>query len=320
MNGKLFRIDATGRQSGTFETLRAVASEGRMDILRHLGDRVVPVNEIARDLRLPVSTAAMHVAILERAGLIHCEMRPASRGVQKVCARTYDELLIELPRAADHGPAAMDVSVPIGGYSDFDVEPPCGLASATGLIGYGDDINTFYEPDRMNAQLIWFRAGFLEYRLPNRMPPGARVESFQLTGEVCSEAPLHNVEWPSDITVWVNGVSLGAWTSPGDFGGQRGYLTPFWWDERDSQFGVLKRWRVTVAGTTIDGVSLSGVTLDDLELRPGRLIRIRIGVERGGTNVGGLNLFGRAFGNYPQDLALRLEYTAAPPASAAETR
>ena len=61
---------------------------------------------------------------------------------------------------------AVDLQMPIGGYSDFVVEPTCGLVSATGLIGFMDDPSAFYEPDRLNAQLLWFRAGYVEYRFP----------------------------------------------------------------------------------------------------------------------------------------------------------
>ncbi len=125
---------------------------------------------------------------------------------------------------------------------------------------------------------------------------------------MCSEAPLHHLDWPSDISVWINGVLLGDWTCPSDFGGQRGRLTPSWWEEKDSQFGVLKRWLVTGRGTTIDGHALSSVDLDALELTPGHPILVRIGVRPDAANVGGINLFGRGFGNYPQDLGLRLEY------------
>ena len=150
------------------------------------------------------------------------------------------------------------------GFSDFDIQPTCGIVTDTGLIGFLDDPTAFYEPERLNAQLLWFRSGFVEYRFPNRTPPGARADSIQLTAEVCSEAPLHDLDWPSDIGVWVNGVALGEWTCPSDFGGQRGRLTPSWWEDKDSQFGVLKRWLVTSQGTTIDGVSLSDVDLDQL--------------------------------------------------------
>jgi predicted transcriptional regulator len=305
-------VDASNADDRALELLKALANETRIAILRYLGDRVVPVSRLARDLGLPQSTANMHVSILERVGLLHTEMEPASRGLQKVCARTYDELVIDLPKGVHHTRDAVDHSMPVGGYTEFVVEPTCGLASATGLIGYLDDPNSFYEPGRLAAQLVWFRSGYLEYRFPNRVPPGARIDSVQLSAEVSSEAPLYDLDWPSDISLWINDAHLGFWTCPSDYGGQRGRLTPAWWPVEDSQYGVLKRWRVTRAGTTIDGVPLSGVTLDDLALVPGQPIRLRIGVRRAAANVGGVNIFGRAFGNYPQDIGLRIEYDAGP--------
>jgi predicted transcriptional regulator len=291
--------------------LKALGNETRIGILRYLGDRVVPVNQIARELRLPASTATMHVNVLERAGLLHTEMRPASRGLQKVCARTYDELVIDLPRGPHHTRSAVELNMPVGGYSDFAVEPTCGLAGRDGLIGFLDDPNSFYEPDRVHTELLWFHAGHVEYRFPNRVPRGARILSLQLTAEVCSEAPLHDEDWASDISVWVNDVHLGEWTCPGDFGGRRGRLTPGWWEEKDTQFGVLKRWRVTEGGTSIDGLGLSGVSIDALALRAGEPIRLRLGVRPDAQHVGGINVFGSEFGNYPQDIGLRIEFDTA---------
>lgn len=313
-------VDASAADDEALELLKALASETRIAILSYLGDRVVPVNRIARDLGLPQSTATMHVAVLERVGLLHTALEPASRGLQKVCARSYDELVIDLPRGVHHTRDAVEVSMPIGGYSDFSVEPTCGLASTTKLIGYLDDPNSFYEPDRLEAQLVWFRSGYLEYRFPNRVPPGARIQALQLSAEVCSEVPLHDLDAPSDISVWIDDSHLGVWTCPSDFGGQRGRLTPAWWPVEDSQYGVLKRWRVTTSGTSLDGVPLSAVTLDQLDLRPGRALRVRLGVRPESAHVGGLNLFGRAFGNYPQDLVLRIEYDGRGQDTATETQ
>ena len=109
---------------------------------------------------------------LERAGLLHTELRPASRGLQKVCARTYDELVFDLPRGPPIARDAVDVEMPIGGFSDFVVEPTCGLVSATGLIGFMDDPSAFYEPDRLTAQLLWFRVGVRRIPVPESRPTG----------------------------------------------------------------------------------------------------------------------------------------------------
>jgi predicted transcriptional regulator len=308
--GKTLQIDARTPTDGVLRVLKALSHETRLSILELVGDRVVPLSEIARDLNLPASTAAMHTLVLESAGLLHTEMRPASRGLQKVCSRTYDELVIDLPRGLPEPRNVIEHEMPVGGFSDAAVQPTCGMASATGLIGFLDDPSSFYEPGRLTAQLVWFGSGYVEYRFPNRLPPMAHPTMVQFSAEVCSEAPLNDPNWPSDITVWINDVDVGTWTSPGDFGGERGRYTPSWWESKDSQYGVLKRWRVSDAGTSVDGVALSDVRLADLELAGGAPIRVRIGVRPEAAHVGGINLFGRAFGNYQQDLVLLIEYQA----------
>ena len=100
-------------------------------------------------------------------------------------------------------------------------------------------------PSAVEAQLLWFHHGYVEYRFPNRLHHGETVASLQLTMEVCSEAPLHNENWPSDVVVSINGVALGSWTSPGDFGDQRGAFTPEWWSTANTQYGLMKIWQVT---------------------------------------------------------------------------
>lgn len=308
--GKSLHIDARDPSDRVVRVLKALGNETRLAILQYIGDRVVPLSEVARELNLPPSTAAMHTLVLETAGLLHSEMRPASRGLQKVCARTYDELVIDLPRGRPSSTNVIEHEMPIGGFSEVAVTPTCGLASATSLIGFLDDPASFYEPERLSAQLVWFGSGYVEYRFPNRLPPMAHPTMLQFSAEVCSEAPLHDPNWPSDITLWINGVEIGTWTSPGDFGGERGRYTPAWWESKDTQYGVLKRWRVTDEGSSIDGVVVSDISLSDLDLASGDPIRVRIGVRPDAAHAGGINLFGRDFGNYQQDLVVLMEYEA----------
>jgi predicted transcriptional regulator len=308
---RTIQIDVAGHGEQAVGLLKALGHQDRLAILEYLSDRLVPAGQIARDLNLPVSTATMHIAVLEKAGLIQTEMRSASRGLQKVCARSYEEIVVWLSRkrAAFHGSV---LSMPIGAFSDVRVQPTCGLAAPTGLIGILDDPSSFYEPARISAQLLWFREGFVEYRFPNRVPPGVNLIGVLVSAEVCSEAPAYDANWPSDIGLWINDRHLGDWTSPGDFGDTRGRLTPEWWGG-GTMYGLLKEWRVDATGTSIDGERLSTVTIDDLGLHSGEPIRVRIGVRPDAANVGGLNLFGRGFGDYPQDLELRLEFEPEPP-------
>lgn len=287
---------------------KALGSETRLEILRFLSTHTSTVLEIANALELPQSTATLHINILEKAGLIETDLRPATRGLQKVCARVFDRIVIQLPAAFEQDDTTVEVSMPIGAYVDFKIAPTCGLAGELGIISHLDDPTSFYEPDHIYAQLLWFRRGFVEYRFPNRLPPGVVLDDIEVSFEVCSEAPLHHDNWPSDITVWISGVEIGTWTSPADFGGERGALTPAWWDSQNSQYGLLKVWKVTGNGSFVDGVQVSRVTLRDLALKPNEPIPVRFGIKENAHNIGGMNLFGRKFGNYPQDIVLRQRF------------
>jgi predicted transcriptional regulator len=290
------------------KVLRALGAANRIKILRFLADRVASVNDIATALELPLSTAAVHVQALEEAGLIRTELEPASRGLRKVCARMYDKIVLDLPVAEGPREEAVELPMPIGAFVDCQVSPTCGMLGSSGPIGLLDDPTSFYEPSRIEAQLIWFHQGYLEYRFPNRLPSSARPEQLQLSLELCSEAPLFNPDWPSDITVWVNGIELGSWTSPGDFGGEQGRLTPVWWTPRNTQYGLLKVWSVNERESAVDGIPISPTTIQQLRLHTGSYIAVRIGVKPDAARVGGINLFGERFGNYPQDIVLRIAY------------
>jgi predicted transcriptional regulator len=299
-------LDGNTPRQQAERVLKALDSDNRRRILGFLSDRIASISEIAAGLDIPGSSTALHIEVLEEAGLVHSEFEPANRGLQKICIRMYDQIVLELPFQAQPHEQVTELHMPIGAFVDCQVQPTCGLLSETGIIGLLDDPTSFYEPDHINAQLLWFRQGYVEYRFPGRLPPTTIPASVQLSMEVCSEAPLYNLNWPSDITVWINQVELGTWTSLADFGGEKGRLTPEWWSIRNTQYGLLKVWQVDELGTKVDGVRVSGVTIGDLNLLGSAVISVRIGVKAGATHVGGLNLFGSHFGNYPQDLVLSI--------------
>ena len=214
------------------------------------------VNDIAEALNLPQSTVSSNLQILESAGLIRTETQKGRKGNQKLCFSAFDEVLVMLRDDVSGVNAnAIEVAMPIGLYTSCEVSAPCGLCSPKGVIGLLDVPGTFLDPDRMNAGLMWFTRGFVEYQFPNNARHvGKAVNALELSFELSSEVPGTASDWPSDITVAVNGRELGVWTSPGDFGDQRGLYTPDWWKLKGSQYGMLKSWRVTPDGSFVDGV------------------------------------------------------------------
>jgi predicted transcriptional regulator len=290
--------------------LKGLASEMRVRILELLRTQSMNVNELTIALKLPQSTVATNVQILENAGLIRTETMKAKKGSQKVCHSVYQEILIQFPQTKKPEDDVIEVEMPIGLYTSFEVSPPCGLCSTEGIIGYLDVPDDFLNPGRMKAGLLWFEKGFVEYKFPNNsLYKDKPVKKLEVSMELSSETPGTNKNWLSDISFNINDVEIGIWTSPGDFGDHRGKLTPLWWKLEGSQYGLLKHWIVTEEGSFVDGVLVSHVTLQDLDLTAHHSIRLRIGVKENAEHLGGMNLFGRGFGNYDQDLMLRLYFS-----------
>lgn len=127
--------------------------------------------------------------------------------------------------------------------------------------------------------------------------------------EMCSEAPHYKNDWPSDITMWINDIEVGTWTSPGDFWGRRGRNNPQWWPDTINQYGLLKYWRVNSTGTYVDDLKLSDKTIDDFNVETNDFISVKFGIKENAKNIGGISIFGKSFGDYPQDIIMKIEYS-----------
>ena len=287
---------------------KALSSQKRIELLELLGYQSSNINEIAEQMDIPPSSAAMHVKVLEEAGLITTELMPGIRGSMKLCKRTAEQLNISLKMPEEGDDKTVVISMPIGHYVDYQVYPTCGLAGPEGFLDAEDEPRCFYNPKRTLAQLLWFGNGFVEYRFPNAGVIEEALERIELSMELCSEAADYNMDYPSDITVWINGIEAGTWTCPGDFGGRRGKLNPEWWPDKNTQYGVLKTWVVDKKGTKLDEVYVSENKINDYQLVKADYISVRIGIGENAGCIGGVNLFGEGFGDYQQNILLKLCY------------
>ncbi len=291
--------------------VRALSSSLRLDIISALCSESLSVSELAKQLNAPLSTIALSVRTLEEAGLIHSDERPGLHGTQKICLNALDSISIDLvPSEKRIGALPLVLSIPIGSYSIAEnITPTCGMLSEKHPLGALDLPSVFYSLQRFNAQMLWFRHGFLEYRLNAAdNPSGEAIDYLEVSFEACSEAPLYRSPWPSDISVEINGRRLGTWVCPCDCGGRNGHLTPGWWDLTNTQFGFLTTWRVDHTGSYLDGVPLSDVSIDDLRLEDSPYISLRIGVDSASEHPNGINLFGSRFGDHPQEIRMCVGY------------
>lgn len=300
---KSIRLDLDN-QEGMVLIAKALSIDARIEIIRLLYKKSYNINEIAEQLKLPQSSAATHVKVLEEAGLIETELVPASRGSMKICKLSLEsiEFLMKTEREED----SEVIHMPIGNYVDYFVEPTCGIVSEKGYIDEEDEPRCFYNPYRTAAKLLWFGKGYVEYRFSNHLLVSRQLKGMEVSMELCSEDHEYNMDYPSDITLWVNGIEAGTWTCPSDFGGRRGKLNPSWWPDKNTQYGILKTWIFKPEGTFIDEEQVNKLPIEAYHLEANGFISVRLGIKEDAKHIGGINLFGSSFGDYHQDIRMKL--------------
>ncbi len=290
---------------------KALSSKVRVEILRLLDNQALNISSIAEALEIPVSTAALQIKVLEEAGLVTSEPLPGIRGSQKVSGIRVKSVHIDIKSSDDDASSIRTVkmSMPIGNYWDCSIEAPCGIASERNSISPDDDKDAFFLPDRTSAQILWFYKGYLEYRFPKRhVDEHGNISAVEFTFEACSEAPGYDNDWPSDITVWINGVEIGGFRSEGDYGGRRGKQNPEWWPDILTQYGKLYSVLIDNEGCYVDNKRTSNENLKSLKIDENEYISFKIGVKESSEYVGGINLFGNRFGDFDQNIEMTLHY------------
>lgn len=301
-------IDEVEKASKIFH---ALASPTRLKILQLIEDKPLNISKISALMNIPMSSTALAVNTLEDAGLVITTSSPGLRGSQKLCGLKTDSIYLQIKKNELPGENTNIIieQMPIGNYFDFSVEAPCGIVTGDGFISAEDSVYGFYAPEHSQAQLIWLSRGFVEYRFPTyRMKNYTNMKSIEFSFELCSEAPGYCNDWKSDIAVYLNGTHAGFIHSLGDFGNRRGALNPDWWDNNNTQYGLIHSVLITSEGTFIDDQAVSDFNLDSLKIETENSINLRLSIDETSHYKGGMNLFGEKFGDYSQNILMKAIY------------
>lgn len=283
----------------------ALDSAVRIKIIKLLSQQKMNVSAISKELNLSSPITASHLNKLEKAGLIRTE----KQGNQRIASLNIDTIQITFPKQLYIPFQNWQVEIPIGQFTNYDVEPTCGLAGPNGFIGEVDHPSYFMDPKRYQADMLWFGQGFTEYQIPNYLKKEEhQLEMIEISVELGSEFPFSNNKWLSDITVSLDGHELGTWTSPGDFSDTRGRYTPKWVENDMNQYGLLKSFRIAKQGSYIDGQEASDSTIEMID-KTKNSWTLRFEVKETATNVGGCTIFGNKFGNHDQGIKSTIYYS-----------
>ena len=293
------------------EVFKALGSELRINIIKLLQENhEMNMNELATSLGITNGALTSHINKLEESGIIQVMTERGGHGNQKICKVAVDKIVVDVEsEETEEDQNIYNTEVKVGHYSDYNVYPTCGLATSKAIVGEVDDPRYFSHPDRINAGILWFTKGYIEYMIPNLLPSATKIDQITVSLEISSEAPGINNDWPSDISIFLNDVKIGTWTSPGDYGDVQGIFTPDWWFPNWNQYGLLKMIVINKKGTFVDGLKISDVTINQFNLDYKSTVRFKFEIEEDAKNIGGITIFGSEFGNYNQDIKVRIAYS-----------
>lgn len=288
----------------------ALSTPERVKIMKELLSSTRTLSSISKTLEIPSSSVARHIEALLDAGLIHQSLQPGLKGHTKYYAQTILNFTVTMEKIREEEVLKSEyvVEMPLGMFSHCHIKAPCGMLGLEGAIGGFDNPNRFFAPDRAKAECIWFDSGFISYNFPADFPRKQVLSEITFSFEICSETIYYNNNWPSDITVCINNMEVATFTLPGDFGGRRGKYTPLYWPITSTQFGVLQKITVNNDGVLMNNLPVSDkIRFDDLNIYNGAAIKLDIGIKDDAKYKGGLNLFGKNFGDYPQAIVMILK-------------
>lgn len=294
--------------NNNLDFFKCFSSSTKLNMIELVSVKPRNISELANLLEVSSTIITRNVNELKKAGILRTDLEPGIRGQQKICSLAINEILLDFVSSQAPRVDSTILNILIGQYSDYKVEPTCGLASSKGYIGMVDDPRYFTSPERNQAGILWFQSGYITYTLPSYLFDKSKdIRSIHISLEIGSEYPGFNNDYPSDIFFALNNIPLGKWTSPGNFGDKKGFYTPEWFT-CGTEYGLLKDLMVNHKGTYVDGQRISDVTLADLNLHSNENQVFKISSPKDVANPGGITLFGKNFGNHDQDIIITINH------------
>ena len=157
------------------ELFKALGSDVRIEILNILLENDnMSMNELASRLNITNGALTSHTKNLENCGLITTSSESAVHGNQKICSIHLDKILIDLEKPAEIE-NVYHTELKVGHYTNYQICPTCGLASADALIGEVDDTRYFAHPDRYNLHAVMLN---MPFQILSRLPKKSHRSQF----------------------------------------------------------------------------------------------------------------------------------------------
>ncbi len=285
---------------------KAISHPIRTKILAQLNDYPKTVTELAKLNKISVKNVLFHLDVLLDSGLVVKKFLPSKKEGVSIYHDYFRGVSLSYDEPSQKDIKTYSQEIEVGMYSEARFDGYLRMATQNDTISV--DQNDPYNPVRKNASLIWTSGGMVTYSFGKYFYKKGKIESINFSFEICSEINGFRNDYKSDITLSVNGIKLGVFTSDGDFGDIPGKFNPSFWNRNYSQYGHLLVINITNDGTYINHKLVSNIKIKDLKIEEHSDLKLTIENEIGAKHYGGFNLFGKGFGNYDQDILLIVNY------------
>lgn len=303
----LFMIYLNNLESGRL-LFDALSSPTRMKIIELLQNcKYMNMDTLAKSLNISNGALTSHMKKLSDCGLVNIKLHSIGHGTQKLCSIAQSKIVIDLIDKTLSG-KFVQLEFNVGQFSRCSINPTCGLCDKEQPLFDFDIPHFFMYPERFNAQLMWFTDGFVSYSFPNPLKEEHILTEIQLSFELAGEGPFIAKDYPTAIDFFNGNSFLGRYDCPGEFDDHRGKFTPEWWSY--GQYGELITISISRDGTFINGLDGSDYNIDNLlkDSDGSILIDLVISCQDRTSTKGGITLFGKDFGDYPQGIVMKAFY------------
>ena len=285
---------------------KAISSPIRIHMIKLLYHKAMTISEIAAATHISVSSATFHLKLLENAKIIKIVFLPSKKGKLQICQLMMASLHLYLSESVKtEEKHSVTYTMPVGHYVDARLDFVSGFCNSVEQIMFDDE--NYFLPARVNAEIIWCKSGYITYAFSNAKRE-SRLKEIKISLEICSETLNYQNDWKSDITFSLNGIELLTYTSPGDFGEHRGRFNPSWWPDYGTQYGELKQITINRKGCYLNEILKNKEVNINSFIGDFDKFLFQVENKLDAKYKGGFNIFGKGFGDYPQDISFSVEW------------
>lgn len=284
---------------------KALSHPLRVKILNQILREPRSIVDLAKLNKINNSTVIFHLKLLEEAELITSKARPNIKGKTLIFYINFSHIHLTMQTPISlNKENVVEQSMRVGYY--ISATPAEYIRIATDDKFVVMEIDDAYNPDRFDANLLCMDNGEVTYAFSNAVSKRAKVDRLEFSLEISSESPYYCNDWKSEIIFNVCGIDVATFLSLGDYGGIRGLLNPEWWDDKYSQYGVLVTVAIDKSGIYLNNEKVrDDINIATLELENHDRILFSFRTKMDSQYAGGFNVYGKTFGNEPQDIVMR---------------